>query len=267
MKIFDAALYADQRPDEDLDNLAWFDVERALALAHAPRPFETAEELWRYLEQLIVSESARLEQHGLGAHVAVAVQPGAVPQRAHEELWLELPWLLRDPRVLALGALRAPDPQDPQAWRLIERQLEIMERHQIHKPVLFALPPRGDTRLRLAVLQRLAQALEAHHQSPGACLVLGADLLVMDALEALGMHAGLLRNPQELSAREVLQIAQHHDRRRLILGSGMGSGPADVLALPKLAVTLSEAGIPAMDIERMLYGNAMALLVRAQRSA
>lgn len=260
VKLFDAALRSEQRPDVDLENLAWFGVERALTLPAVTRRFESAEALWRALEALAVSETARLGRHGIQGYAAVGVHPDALPERAHDELWEELPWLLRDGRVLALGVLCAA-PGQPAQWALLERQLRLLRDHDLPHPALVALPPRGDTRRRLAALRRLARAADACGLARGRVVVLGADWLVMEALEALGFGALLLCNPRQLSVAEVVQIAAHHDPRRLALGSGIAEGPADVLALPKLAVALSEAGHPHEDIQRMLYGNALRLFL------
>ncbi|MEL6178069.1 MAG: hydrolase TatD, partial [Myxococcota bacterium] len=65
MKLFDAYVYSDTRTDADLDNLAWFGVERVVSCAHAPRRFDTARDLWQYFEQLIGSERDRLRRAGL----------------------------------------------------------------------------------------------------------------------------------------------------------------------------------------------------------
>lgn len=261
MKIFDAHVYADDRPDADFSNLRWFDVERVLLCAHAPHSFQTAGELMAYFQHLLDVETVRVEQLGLDVHVALGIHPDAVPRRAHYELWRELPLLLEDPRVVALGEIGLVD-ATPREWSLVERQLRLLGESGVDKPAVFRLPTAADARTRRGAVAKLARLVDTHGVPRGNVLVQHVDWLTIDPVEEAGFYAGLTTGPLFLSVEDALRVAVHHDRRRLVAGSALRSGGADVLALPKLAVALGEAGIPRAEIERIVYGNAMRLFIR-----
>jgi len=261
LKLFDAHLYADGRTDADLENLAWFGVERVLLTAHAPRRFETAAELADYLRGLVEDVPDRFERFGLTASVAVGIHPCAVPRRAHYEIWRELPELLAHPGVAALGEIGL-DLASEAEWRLVERQLRLLVDLQLRKPVLFRLPPHPDTRWRRNQIGRLAALVPALGLPPDDVIVLHVDWMTVDAVLDAGFHALLSVNPLFLSVQEALRILLHHDRRHLLAASSLRDGPFDVLALPRLAVALAEANLPTPEIARIVGGHAMALLVR-----
>ena len=265
MELFDAHIYSDERPDVDFANLAYFGVGQALLCAHSPRAFQTARDLWQYFESLVWDERERLGRLGVLAHVALGIHPRSVPRRAHYEIWRELPFMLGLPEVAALGELSV-GAGAPWEWSLVERQLRLLGEHDLGKPVVFSLP-RGDSRLRRAHLISLGAVARACGVSPARILVQHIDWLTIDTAEAEGFVSGLSVHPAFLSLEEAVKLVLHHDRRRLVASSAMRAGAADVLALPKLALALSEAGIPRGEVERVVYGNAMALFVRAHSGA
>ena len=261
MKLFDTFTYSDTRTDADLDNLAWFGVERVVTCAHAPRSFETARDLWQYFERLIGPERDRLERAGLTPHVAIGVHPDAVPRRAHYEIWRELPHLLRDPAVSALGELSLRDGGE-RGWSLVERQLRLLADLPVAKPAWISLSPQREARVRNRWLERLGATARGLGLDPELIVVQHTDWLTIDAAEAEGFTCGLSLSPFYATTAEALRIITHHDRRRVVLGSALREGAVDVLALPKLAAAARQAGIEQVELERVLYGNAMALLVR-----
>ncbi len=261
MKIFDAHVYADDRPDADFSNLHWFDVERVLLCAHAPYGFQTAADLLGYFQHLLDVETVRVEQLGLQAHVALGIHPEAVPSRAHYEIWRELPLLLQDARVVALGEIGVIDSTERE-WALVDRQLRVLAASGVKKPVVFRLPTALDPRARRDAIERMGTVADANGVPRTDVLIQHVDWLTIDAAEAEGFLSGLTPGPLFLEVEDAVRIATHHDRRRIVAGSALRSGGADVLALPKLAVALTEAGIPRSDIERILYGNAMRFYVR-----
>ncbi len=266
LKLFDAHIYADGRAEADFANLAWFGVTHALVCAHAPRAFATARDLWQYFEALIAAEPERLGRFGIQARIAIGVHPGAVPSRAHYELWRELPFLLTLPEVAALGELSVEAEASGKAlerqWELVERQARILAEAEVGLPLVFSLPRLTDTRGRVACVERLAAVAGGCGLSPSDVLVQHVDWLTIDAVEAHGFFSGLSVHPLFLGVEEAVRAILHHDRRRIVVGSALRQVPGDVLALPKLAVALAEAGVPSHEVERVIFGNAMGLFVR-----
>lgn len=261
MKLFDAHIYSETRSDGDLANLAFFEVSRVLICAHAPRPFQTVRDLGQHFERLLVGETERLRRQGIEALVAIGVHPEAVPTRAHHELWRELPWVWSSPGVGAVGELTVVT-GGKREWALVERQLKMLGELGLDLPVVFSLPRWSDARRRRGALEKLAALVGRAGLKTGDVLVQHIDWLTIDTAEGLGFWSGLSIHPFFLDTATATRIALHHERRRLIASSALREGPVDILALPKLAVALGEAGLPRGEIERVVYGNAMSLLVR-----
>jgi hypothetical protein len=261
MKFFDALVHSDARPNSDFANMAYFDVERVIACSNAPRPFSTAYDLRAYLDELSEEEPDRLAKLGICAHVAVGVHPNAVPARAHYEIWRDLPELLRRPSVVALGELTLKDGAE-QEWTLIRRQISVLLEHRIGKPVIFRLPANRDTRTRVGWVRRFDEICRDCGLDPSEAVVYNVDWLTLDDVEGAGFHAGVEVGPFGLTVAAATRIVLHHDHRRLIAASGLRLGARDVLALPKLALALGEAEVAPGVIERVVYGNAMALFIR-----
>ncbi|MEL6182702.1 MAG: hypothetical protein AAFS10_27335, partial [Myxococcota bacterium] len=194
-------------------------------------------------------------------HIAIGIHPDAVPRRAHYEIWRELPHLLRDPAVSALGELGLKT-GDPQEWSLVERQLRLLTELPEPKPALLSLARGPEARVRRRWLERLGTLVRDLELDPRRLIVQHIDWLIIDVAEAQGFTSGLSLSPFFSTTDEALRIITHHDRRRIVAGSALREGAVDVLALPKLAAVAREAGLEQIDIERVLYGNAMALLVR-----
>jgi predicted metal-dependent TIM-barrel fold hydrolase len=261
VKIFDAHIYADERPDNDFSNLAWFDVERVLLCAHAPKTFQTAFDLVAYWQHLLDVETVRIERLGLQTHVAIGIHPSGIPRRAHYEIWRELPQILHDPRVSALGEIGVLEDSDKQ-WAVVDRQLRALASTGLNKPVVFRPPRTADTRDKIRAIQKFADLVATHGITSDNVVVQHVDWLTIDAVEAAGFYAGLTTGPFFLTAEQAVPIVEHHNRHRIVAASALRTGGADVVAIPKLAVALGEAGIPRGDIERIVYGNAMSLFVR-----
>lgn len=262
MKFFDALVHSDSRPDSDFENMAYFDVERLVACANAPRAFVAAHDLRAYFDELSEEEPARLAKLGLRAHVAVGVQPASLPARAHYEIWRDLPEILRRPSVVALGELTLLGAEEDE-WELIAHQIRILVAAAIPKPVIFRLPTCDDTRTRIRWVARLAEVCANAGLAPAELVVNNVDWLTIDAVEEAGFRAGLEVGPFGVTLATATRIVLHHGSRGIVASAGLRLGARDVLALPKLAVALGEADVPPDAIERVVYGNAMALFVRS----
>ncbi len=263
MKIFDAQIRSDACSDADLQNLHYFDTERAVITAHAPRPFERAEDLLAYFDELTTGEYGRLERFGLQPYVALGVLPPARPRRTHYEVWRELPYLLEQPEVVALGEVGAWE-DSAEHWELFERQVDIAR--QVGSLPVIATPPSD---LRVNMTYKMMQHVEQVGMDPGLVLMNRLDERLVETVVHEGFVAGVSVGSPNLEPRKAAALlADLVDRlgsaQRIVLDSSLRTGATDVLGIPKTIVALQDLGVERRIIDKLAFGNAMALFVRHQ---
>lgn len=277
MKIFDAQIRSDMCSNADLQNLHYFDTERVLTCAHAPRHFERAEDLLGYFDALMDEESRRLARSGLKAHIALGVLPSAVPRRAHFEVWRALPRLLAKPQVVALGEIGAWADEAGQ-WELFERQLKIARdfagedfspgrasKDTPAAPMPVVCTPPEDLRVNMTF--KMMQRVEKLGISPESVLMNRLDERLIEAVVREGFVAGVSVGASNLDPRKSAQILANliqtlGSAERIVLNSALRAGSSDILGIPKTVVALQELGVEAKAIQQLIYGNAMALFIR-----
>lgn len=261
MKIFDAQIRSDICSDADLQNLHYFETERVITTAHAPRDFERAEDLLEYFDDLTTDECARLRRCGLQPHVALGVLPRARPRRAHPEVWRELPYLLQQPEVVALGEIGAWEDTEAH-WKLFERQVEIALEAG---PVPIICTPPADLRVNMTF--KMMQRLDKLGMPPEMVLMNRLDERLIEAVVEDGFVAGVSVGTSNLEPRQAASLlVEVIDRlgsaERIVLDSALRTGATDILGIPKTVVAFQDLGVERRVIDKLVYGNAMALFVR-----
>jgi len=264
LKIFDAQIRSDICSTADLQNLRYFDTERVITCAHAPRPFERAEDLLGYFDALTHAEVARLERCGLKAWVALGVLPSAVPRRAHFEVWRALPRLLAQPEVVALGEVGAWADEAKQ-WELFERQVKIARDFSPDEALPIICTPPDDLRVNMTF--KMMQRVEKLAVAPELVLMNRLDERLIEAVVREGFVAGVSVGASNLNPRESADILADliqtlGGAERIVLNSALRAGGADILGIPKTVVALQKRGVEAASIEKLVWGNAEALFMR-----
>lgn len=252
LPYFDAHIRTDCIEDDVLENLLHFGVAKVLLAAHAPAPFEVAGDLLAYFGGLVSNEFHRLRRVGLTPVVALGVHPDAVPRRAHYEVWRELPSLLADPAVVAVGELALTDESEAQE-ALLRRQLEIAAEADL--PVLVT----AASRERARHVRRILALLEESPVQASRVMVNHIDFTCLRPVLEAGCWAGVTVGPMHLEQAAATDLIGRYRAEavdRVIVNSGLRPGPADVLALPKLALGLTEAGLTQSEVRRLVWGNA-----------
>jgi predicted metal-dependent TIM-barrel fold hydrolase len=255
LRYYDSHIRTDCIEDDTLANLAYFNVTHVLLAAHAPREFRTAEELLTYFGDLVTTELHRLARVGLHGVVALGVHPDAVPRRAHPEVWQELPSLLADPKVVAVGELSLGAPGSSQE-ALLERQLVLAE--SLEMPVLVTTPSAERARK----VRRALEIVRAVGVTPERVLVNHVDYTCLRPVLDAGCWAGVTLGPLHSTPEAAVALLEDFAPatfERVILNSGLRPGPIDVLALPRVALTMSERGLDQSAIRRLVFGNAQRL--------
>lgn len=261
MKIFDAQIRSDACSDADLQNLHYFETARVVTTAHARRDFERAEDLLAYFDELCSDEVGRLRRCGLEPHVALGVLPDARPRRAHFEVWRELPFLLEQPEVVALGEIGAWE-DSQEHWELFERQVGIAA--EVGPMPVIATPPAD---LRVNMTYKMMQRVEKSEVPPHLVMMNHLDERLVETVVREGFVAGVAVGTLNLEPRKAAQLLVEvvdslGSAERIVLDSSLRTGGSDVLGIPKTIVALQDLGVDRRVIERLVWGNAMALFLR-----
>jgi predicted metal-dependent TIM-barrel fold hydrolase len=266
VKIFDAQIRSDTRPDSDLQNLQYFDTEHVITTAHNAEAFERADDIINYFSRLTSEELTRLERFGLKAHIALGVLPSARPERAYAEVWHDLPYLIKQPEVIALGEIGAwRDHSDH--WELFERQVEIGLAYDGPMP-LIVTPPKE---FRVNMICKMMDRLNSMGYPPDQVMINRVGFELIETVLHEGFCAGISVGASNLPPRETATviadvIEARGSPQRIIFNTSLSAGTADVLGIPKTVVELREIGVNPRIIEKLIYGNAKACFLREQHS-
>jgi predicted metal-dependent TIM-barrel fold hydrolase len=264
VKIFDAQIRSDICSEADLKNLEYFETERVLTTAHAKRGFERADDLLGYFDELTTDEVQRLRRSGLIAHVALGVAPNMRPRRAHFEVWRELPHLLQQPEVVAIGEIGAWE-DSTEDWALFERQLDIAT--QVGDVPVICVPPPD---LKVNMTYKMMQRIEKAGHGSNLCMMNRLDGRLVETVVREGFVAGVSVGSQNVEPRaaaemlvEVIDALGSADG--IVLNSALRAGSVDILGIPKTVVALQDLGADRRIIEKLIYGNAMSLFLTDER--
>ncbi|HMA47148.1 MAG TPA: TatD family hydrolase [Frankiaceae bacterium] len=250
--LFDARLLALPLRDADLDDLRWFGVAGALVPMEETAAAAGAAPLLAAWERLAGPVVRRLRRAGLHGVAAIGIPPRRIPYRGLEALLHELPELLSRPGVAAIGEIGLEE-GGPREERVLERQLELAA--GLRLPVVARAP----WRRREAITRRLLAVLKASELEPARVLIQGVDARTVRMVRACGHAAGLLVTGGE-ALDEAVAVVRTQGPEGLVLSSGAGEAGGDLLALPRAAGRLRQAGLSAAVVRRVCGGNAVKLL-------
>jgi predicted metal-dependent TIM-barrel fold hydrolase len=251
--LFDARLFARPLRPADLDDLRWFGVGGALVPVDDAVSPCTAEALRSSWEEIAPGALRRLRRAGLLGVAALGIHPRRIPGRGLEALLHDLPDHLGRPGVRAIGEIGLHE-GGPREERVLERQLELAA--ALRLPVIAA----ASWRDREPLTRRLLTLLRASEVEPERVLVQGADARTVRMIRACGHLAGLSLSAGEDPLGEAVRLVRALGPDGLVLSSGAGEAGGDLLALPRVAGRLRQAGLSPAVIRRVCGGNAMRLL-------
>lgn len=261
MKIFDAQMRSDTRTDDELRNLAYFDTELVVTTAHAARRFEDAAQLLNYFSGLLDGELNRIRRCGLDGGVALGMLPATRPRRAHPEVYRDLPELLHDERVLAVGEIGAWEDTE-EHWELFDRQVRFAVEAGL--PIIVTPP----SVLRVNMTYKMMARTGRLGLSPQRCMMNLLDGRLLDTVVEEGFTGGIAVGYRQIEPRQAAAIVRAVIERQplavnqILLNSSLRRGAADILGIPKTVVALGEAGVSTEQIEKLAFGNAEQFFVR-----
>ena len=246
LPFVDLHLHAEGLRDADLETLALFGLAAAVTCAHDASSAARPEELRRHWDELVSVQLSRLASAGIRPLAALGVHPSQIPWHGLDELLHALPRYFDDPRVAALGELGL-ELGGAREEEVLARQLELAA--LLRKPVIVHTPATEK-------LPRTKRALSLIKQSrlpPGRVLIDHVTAETFPLVRALGCWAGLTLQPGGLDAADAAALLSRHGAECVVLTSDIGEGASDLLALPKAAEALREAGLSEALCRKVLH--------------
>ena len=252
LPFIDLHLHAEGIRDCDLETLAFFGLAAAVTCAHdatAARP----EELRRHWDELATVQIGRLKAAGIRPLVALGVHPARIPWHGIDELLHALPRYFDDPRVAALGELGLEEGGEREE-AVLSRQLELAA--LLRKPVIIHTPASE----KLSRTKRVLSLVKQSRLPPGRVLIDHVTAETFPLVRALGCWAGLTLQPGGQGAGIAAALLSRHGAECVVLTSDIGEGPSDLLALPKAAESLREAGLSEALCRKVLHRGPLSFL-------
>lgn len=238
--MFDARLTPAGLSDADLITLKQFGVTGALVFPQQALAVDDVTTSWSAAREQL----ARLEYAGLDAVTLTAVPLTLAGKRGVASLVADLPSYLGKPGVVALGPLMLHRGSDDEL-DLLRDQLALAK--QLARPVVITAPI---ARHEALVAKSLAALLDAKFPVARA-LVDGLTLKSVRSVLARGHVAGLTLHPDRLDVDVAERMVHALGPDRLVLGSGAGDGPSDLLSLPRLVSRLKLARLSGGVLSRV----------------
>ncbi len=252
LRFVDLHLHAEGISDQDLATLAFFGLACAVTCANDAGASSKGE-LLQHWDRLLTVQTQRLAAAGIKPLVALALHPARIPWHGVDALLERLPHYFDDPRVVALGELGLHQGGEREE-EVFARQLELAA--QLERPVIVHTPGRD----KLTRTRRLLAMLKESRVPKQSVLIDHVSTETFALVRACGHWAGLTLQPDELDLDDVAQLFSRHGAERLVLTSDIGEGPTDLLALPRAAEALRQAGLSPDLCKRALHDGPLAFL-------
>jgi predicted metal-dependent TIM-barrel fold hydrolase len=248
----DLHLHAEGISSPDLATLAFFGLKAAVTCA-SDAGAGSAEELRRHWDDLVSIQAQRLKMAGIRPLVALGVHPARIPWHGVDDLLHRLARYFDDPKVVALGELGLHEGGEREE-ELLVRQLELAA--SLRRPVIVHTPARE----KLARTRRLLAILKEARFDPGGALIDHVSEETFPLVRGFGCWAGLTLQPGGMEVEAASSLLYKNGAERIVLTSDIGEGPTDLLALPKAAEALREAGLSPDLCRRALLEGPFAFL-------
>ncbi|WP_373046435.1 TatD family hydrolase [Vulgatibacter sp.] len=249
--IFDASIHPLFLPEQDLRDLAFFGVGGAVAVVGDEIEGQEPEDLLAAFARLVREEPLRLRRAGITPFVALGIHPRRIPAHGLERVIAELPALFDEARVVAVGpvGLEEGGPLEEEAFL---RQLELAQ--SLGTRVIVRTPSREKARH----TRRLLGLLRESGIEPARVLVGQVNAQTVRLVRACGYAASISVSPLRIRAEDAVALVRQLGSSDLVLASEVGAGPGDLLALPRTAWLLGQAGLSPEIVRRVARENALA---------
>jgi predicted metal-dependent TIM-barrel fold hydrolase len=238
--MFDARLTSAGLSDPDLETLRLFGVTGALLVGSTSQRIDEVVASWGSA----LTERSRLTTLGFDVVTCAAVPVVLGGKKGVAALISALPKQLGEHGVMALGPLMLHRGTEAEADLFLE-QLALAQ--ELARPVIVSAPiARHD-----ALTAKTLALLHRSRVKADRVLVDGLTVKSVRSVLARGHLAGLTLHPDRLDVDIAERLVHSLGPTRLVVGSGAGDGPSDLLALPRLVSRLKLAKLSGGVVTRV----------------
>ncbi len=247
--MFDARLTPAGLTDADLDTLEAFGVRGGLLVPSSATSLDGLTEA----HHAALEQRERLARRGLEVVTCATIPLALAAEKGARAALAELPRRLAQAGVTVIGPLmlhRATDAEHRLFLSLAGLAKELA------RPLLVTAPIARHQALTTKTLALLHES----RLDPARVLFDGLTDQTVRAVLARGFHAGLTLHPDRLDVDVAEALVHALGPERLVLGSGAGDGPSDLLALPRLVSRLKKAKLSQGVVNRVSARNLVGFL-------
>lgn len=207
-----------------------------------------------YFNLILEFETVRARRFGIDHYAAVSLNPKEAEDAVlADEVIRGLAPYLDHPRCVAIGEIgfNLITPNEEKAF---VAQLRIARERRM--PVIIHLPHTN----KLKGAQRIAAIVRDERMDPGRIVIDHNTEETIELSLETGCFCGMTVYPiSKLDPERVSGIIRQYGTERMIVNGSADWGVSDPLSLVKVVDRLKADGVSAADIQRLVYGNAMAL--------
>jgi uncharacterized protein len=249
--LFDLWLEPGGLTEADLGHLFYFGLRAALVTFPETPRAESGQEVVGRWEALLSSELPRLLEAGIAPFALLGIPGRMRPRRGFEPALHRLASFLGRPRAVAIGPVELAT-DDPSEEHALRRHLEVAQ--ELRRPLVARTGPT------LRATRRLVATLQQGGADPDQVLIQGTGPAALRLVRGCGYWASLRVGAGHLTPATAAALINRHGSEGITLASAAGSGHADLLALPKAAAALIQAGISRSVVRRVVFENAAGFL-------
>lgn len=211
-----------------------------------------------YLSTLVGWERFRAAQFGIRHYCMIGLNSKEANDEALAGEVLEvLPRFLAKEGVVAVGEIGYDEQTDAED-RALRAQLELAREFDL--PVCIHTPHRDKKR----GTSRTMDVIAEHGIEPARVVIDHNNEETVDEVLDRGFWAAFTLYPRtKMGSERMVAIARRYGSERMFVDSSADWGVSDPLAVPKTARLMLERGLPAADVERLTYANALAAYGRS----
>jgi len=253
MRFFDPHIHVTSRTTDDLEAMAAAGVRAIIEPAFwVGQPRTRVGTFIDYFSSLLGWERFRAAQFGIAHYCAIGLNSKEANNEGLAREVLELlPRFALKEGVVAVGEI-GYDEITPAEERAYEHQLQFARDHEM---VVMVHSPHRDKKRGI----RRSLEVAKHVGQPMEKLVIdhNNEETVEDTLNAGAWAAFTIYPHTKMGSERMVEIVKRYGSERVIVDSSADWGVSDPLSVPRTAKLMLERGIPARDVERTTWQNAL----------
>lgn len=261
MKIFDPHIHMTSRTTDDYEAMAAAGIQAIVEPAFwLGQPRTNPGSFEDYFLSLVGWERFRASQFGIHHYCTMALNPKEANNKYLASQVLEiLPRFLEKESVVAVGEIGLDD-QTGQEEKIFHAQIEMAIKFKL--PILVHTPHRDKKQ----GTQRCLDIVKESGIAPEMVLIDHNTEETLPQVRDLGFYAGHSIYPfTKMDDQRMVQIIKEFGTEKIIINSAADWGVSDSLMVPKTVETMKKAGIPEVEIEKIVWENPITFFAQSER--